>query len=398
MTGRSDNSSNRPGAAVRVCFVIDNLARAGTESQLLLLLKQLDRTRVTPYLCLLDGQGEASRELEPLDVPVLRLGVRRLASMSAVRQALRFWKFLRQQRIDVVQTYFPDSTRFAAPIAKAAGIRGVFGSRRNIGHWMTRRDMFVARLYNHWFISKVVTNCEAARLAVIKQEGAKPENVVVLPNGIDLGGFQEIPPWKPKAQSYTRRVGMVGNLREVKGPDLLIRAAKLVLDAYPCTEFVIAGQGDRVPYQALIDEMELTRNVRLLGMVTDIPAFLATLDVAVLPSRAEGFSNALMEYKAAGRPIVATDVGGNGELVKSGVNGLLVEPHETELARGINELLSDPASAALFAETASIELSRYGVTRLLNQFEQVYRLPFYRLSEPPTVPADAVRVLEPSNG
>ena len=81
--------------AVRVCFVIDNLARAGTESQLLLLLKRLDRSKVAPYLCLLEGRDETSRNLEPADVPILRLGVRHLLSCMSSRQAYRFWRFLR---------------------------------------------------------------------------------------------------------------------------------------------------------------------------------------------------------------------------------------------------------------------------------------------------------------
>ena len=131
--------------------------------QLLLLLKHLDRTQVQPYLCLLDGGADSSRALEPDDVPILKLGVCRLKSLHAARQALRFWRYLKQNRIDVVQVYFLDSTRFAAPIAKAAGVSAVFGSRRNIGHWMSKSDVRVARFYNSFFVDKIVANCEAAR-------------------------------------------------------------------------------------------------------------------------------------------------------------------------------------------------------------------------------------------
>jgi glycosyltransferase involved in cell wall biosynthesis len=316
-------------------------------------LKQLDRTKISPYLCLLDGQDETSRRLEPAEIPILRLGVRRLVSMQALRQACRFWRFLRAQRIEIVQTYFTDSTRFAAPIAKAAGVRAVFGSRRNIGHWMTSRDQWIARAYNRLFIDKIVANCEAARQAVVEQERVKPENVFVIPNGIDLDRFTHIPPWRPKADSLPRKVGMVGNLREVKGVDLFIRAAKLVLNEHPRTEFEIAGGGDPTPYQALIDELGLTQNVRLLGPLDNVPGFLATLDVAVLPSRAEGLSNALLEYMAAGRPIVATNVGGNAATLGPVAQQCCV-PHcdHTLLANGINRVLADSRLAAVLAESA----------------------------------------------
>ena len=89
---------------VRVCFVIDRLSRAGTESQLLLLLRQLDRTRIEPYLCLLDGFDKDSEELLPDDCPTLRLGVKRLRSAKALKQAWAFWRYLKRERIDIIQT------------------------------------------------------------------------------------------------------------------------------------------------------------------------------------------------------------------------------------------------------------------------------------------------------
>jgi glycosyltransferase involved in cell wall biosynthesis len=346
----SCTSSMKP---MRVCFVIDRLSRAGTENQLLLTLKQLDRSLIEPYLCLLDGGDPASQELLPPDCQVLQLGVRRLVSAKAVSQAWRFWQFLRRERIDIVQTYFTDSTRFAAPIAKIAGVKSIFGSRRNIGHWMTPRDARIARFYNRFFIDKIIANSEAARQSAIEQEGIDPERVVVVPNSIDLERFKHIPPWQPKPAGVPRKVGMVGNLRPVKGPDLFIRAAHLVLQEHPDTQFEIAGDGDQAPYQQLIDELGLTHNVRLLGSVTDVPAFLATLDVAVLPSRAEGLSNALMEYMAAGRPIVATDVGGNGELLDALSEKCCVSCSDhKQIFERINLFLGDRKEAASLAHLA----------------------------------------------
>jgi glycosyltransferase involved in cell wall biosynthesis len=333
--------------------VIDKLSRAGTESQLLLLLKQLDRQRIEPYLFLLDGTDEASAQLLPSNCPTLCLGVRRLASFHAVQQATSFWRFLKRNRVDVVQTYFMDSTRFAAPIAKAAGVKAVFGSRRNIGHWMTKRDARVARFYNRFFIDKIIANSEAARQSAIEQEGIDPRRVIVIPNSIDLDRFKHIAPWQPKPAGTPRKVGMVGNLRHVKGPDLFIRAAHLVLQNHPETQFEIAGGGNPASYQQLIDELRLTDKVRLLGSVTDVPAFLATLDVAVLPSRAEGLSNALLEYMAAGRPIVATDVGGNRALLSVLAERCCVAViDQISLGHGIANLLSDSSTAAMIATSA----------------------------------------------
>src|SRR5579872_6415149 len=85
---------------VRVCFLIDELATAGTETQLLALVRHLDRARVLPYLCLLRGEAPASRALEPDDCPVLRLGIGSLRHPRTLLSAVRFARFLRRERID----------------------------------------------------------------------------------------------------------------------------------------------------------------------------------------------------------------------------------------------------------------------------------------------------------
>jgi L-malate glycosyltransferase len=95
---------------VRVSFMIDRLSRAGTESQLLALIREVDRTKVSPSLVLLDGEDDLSRALEPADCPVLRLGVRRLFSLSAARAARQLRAFWGEHRPDVLQVYFLDAT------------------------------------------------------------------------------------------------------------------------------------------------------------------------------------------------------------------------------------------------------------------------------------------------
>src|SRR3954467_1452328 len=94
---------------VRVCFMIDRLSRAGTESQLLALIRELDRAQIRPSLVLLDGEDDLSRALEPADCPVIRPGVRRLLSIQAAKAARRLRAFWHEQRPDVLQVYFLDA-------------------------------------------------------------------------------------------------------------------------------------------------------------------------------------------------------------------------------------------------------------------------------------------------
>src|SRR5262245_57041510 len=101
---------------IRLSFVIDRLTRGGTETQLLALIRSLDRARFDPSLVLLDGTDADSRELAPADCPVLRLGLTRLHRPAAVAAAARLARFWRGLRVDLVQTYFLDSVYFGVPL------------------------------------------------------------------------------------------------------------------------------------------------------------------------------------------------------------------------------------------------------------------------------------------
>src|SRR5262249_20904979 len=139
------------------------------------------------------------------------------------------------------------------------------------------------------------------------------------------------------------RIGVVSNLDPVKGVEDFVRAAAIVRAAHPSSLFEVAGDGPlREPLERLIAELGMMAHFRLHGRIGKIESFLERLDIAVLPSRSEGMSNALLEYMAAGKPIVATAVGANPELIRDGVDGVLVPPGDPQaLAQGMRRLLED---------------------------------------------------------
>jgi glycosyltransferase involved in cell wall biosynthesis len=356
---------------VRVCFLIDRLTRGGTETQVLALIRALDRTRVEPTLVLLDGNDAESRSLEPTDCPVLRLGLQSLhkpATFSAAAKLTRFW---REHETDVVQVYFLDSAYLGVPLARLAGVRRVVRVRNNLGHWLTPTHRWLGRVVGR-LADVTLTNCEPARDALLAAEGGPAGKVVVLENGVDLEQFTAL---SPAANEAAQRIGVVANLRTVKGVDIFIRAAARLATEFPTATFHMAGQGEQqAELERLIVELGLTGRVFLHGALADVPAFLATLDVAVLPSHAEGMSNAVLEYMAAGRPIVATDVGANGHLLGGGEFGVLVPPGDpAALAAGVARLLSDPASAAKLAAAARRHVNdRYSRDAMRRRFEDFY--------------------------
>jgi glycosyltransferase involved in cell wall biosynthesis/acetyltransferase-like isoleucine patch superfamily enzyme len=363
------------GQAVRVCFMIDRLTAAGTETQLVALIRRLDRTRVQPYLCLLDGADELSRSLEPADCPILRLGVRSLRHPSTTGKALRLARFLRRERIDVLQVYFPDSTYLGVPAARLAGVPHVIRTRNNVNHWMTPTHRRLGRLLNR-FVTATVANCEACRRAVIADECPPEGSVVVLENGVDLSRFAEARRRSSRHRGGTPlRVGIVANLRPVKGLDVFNDAASLVAAERADVVFEIAGEGElRAELERQAAERGLADRLTLVGSVADVPAFLAQLDVAVLSSRSEGMSNAILEYMAAGLPIVATAVGGTVHLLEDGVHGLLVPPGDpAALAAAIGRLLRDPALASRLGAAARRRAEEcFSREAMVRRFESFY--------------------------
>ncbi len=361
------HASPRP---VRVCFMIDELRTGGTETQLIALIRHLDRAHVEPYLCLLRGEDEQSRAMEPTDCPVMRLGVRSFRHPSAVAAAWRLMRFLRRQRIDVLQVYFPDSTYFGVPAAWLAGVPRILRTRNNLGYWMTPWHRRLGRLCD--LLSQgLIANCEACRDAVVADEGLAPGRIVVLENGVDLSRFSAV-----SAPADNGRVGVTANLRPVKGIDVFVRAAAAVGAGHPSALFHVAGEGPRrTDLARLANDLGLGNRLTLHGSVADVPGFLAGLDVAVLPSLTEGMSNALLEYMAAGRAIVATAVGGNVRLIEDGVSGLLVPPGDVaKLAAAVSRLLSDPHLAARLGTAARRRVEkRHSRPAMVRRFEDFYQ-------------------------
>jgi glycosyltransferase involved in cell wall biosynthesis len=356
---------------VKVCFLIDDLSVGGIEGQLLLLLKHLDRSAVKPTLCLLNGGNRSLERLVPVDCPLIRLGVRSLRHPSTAFKAFRFARYLRRRGIDVLHPLFTDSLYFGTLAAKLAGKTRVVRFRVDLGYWMKWTDRWLARTLSK-LVDATMVNCEACRRTTIDREWAPPDTVTVIPNGVDLARFGP----RTITNGERQRVGIVANLRPVKNLQIFIRAAAQLSKRHPTAEFEIAGEGElRTELQGLIDNLGAKDQVKLIGSIADVPAFLAGLDIAVLCSRSEGSPNAIMEYMAAGLPSVVTDVGGNRELIEHERNGLVVPSDDLDsLTAAIGRLLDDRRLAFRMSEDARRRAwDEFGVETQARRYEEFYR-------------------------
>ena len=301
---------------------------------------------------------------------MLRLGVTKLFTPAAARAAVRLAAHWHHARPDVVQAYFLDSAYFAAPVARLAGVGRVVRVRNNLGYWLTAKHRLLNRLVAP-LVDVTVTNSAAGRAALVAADRVPAGRVAVIENGVDLATYADAP---PPLTGAAVRVGCVANLRPVKNVGNLVRALAAVCAKHPHVTAAVAGDGpDRAALEALRAELGLADRVTFAGSVADVPGFLRTLDVAVLPSDSEGMSNALLEYLAAGRAVVATDVGANRQLVGP-AGGVIVPPGDpAALATAIDWLIEDPGRARAMAAAGRDGVARrYGRAAACRQFEAFY--------------------------
>ena len=279
--------------------------------------------------------------------PIYLLPLQRTYDLAALKAAFDLRRFLKQQRIQIVQTFFESSDIWAGFVTRSMSKAKLIWSRRDMGILRTGKHRIAYRLMAN-LPDAVFAVSEQVRQYCIDVDRINPTHVQTIYNGLDLAAWSALP--KPAKATGQTLITTVGNIRRVKGHDILIKAAASIVSRFPNVSFSIGGEVLDPDYfaelQTLIQNLNLSGHFHFAGGITRLREHLSAADIFVLPSRSEGFSNAIVEAMAASLPVVATNVGGNAEAVKDGISGLLVAPEDPEaLSAAIADLLSDPTRA-----------------------------------------------------
>ena len=307
--------------------------------------------------------------------PIYILPLQRTYDLKAFRAALDFRHFLKQQRIQIVQTFFESSDIWAGFVTK------VMSGAKLI--W-SRRDMGILRTSKHHVAYRVMANAPDAVFAVSEQvrqhcievDRIAPGRVQTIYNGLELADWNDS--LRPAKAPGEFLVTTVGNIRRVKGHDIFIKAAATIVQQFSGASFSIAGDVLESDYfeelLALVHDLNLSDHFRFVGGVSDLRQHLSNADVFVLPSRSEGFSNAIVEAMAASLPVVATNVGGNPEAVKDGVTGFVVPAEDsTALSVAILRLLADPNRARVMGIAGkAVAAEQFTTHAMMNRIISVY--------------------------
>jgi L-malate glycosyltransferase len=329
------NQPATPKAPIKILYCIDNLLRGGTELQLTGLIERLDPREYQPYLLTIRPSDPV---LTPANCTHLAWHVPKLFSPQGLLAVFKLVRFLRREKISIVQTFFQDSTVFGGLAAWLARTPVRIACFRDLGFWHTKKQALVlAKIYG--LMTGFICNAEIVKDHFVKLFKLKPEKLQLLRNGIDVKAL----PFVPHEQAC-RHVGIVGNMtRQVKRTDLFIKAAGIVAKNHPEITWHILGDGHlRGELEQLAKERGVFDKIHFAGRVSAVAEYLEQLDIGIICSDSEGLSNALLEYMFKGVASVATRVGGNPELVHHGKSGLLVPPdNEEALAAAITTLVED---------------------------------------------------------
>jgi len=369
-----DNSESDVGDAVKsarpaLCPMTNTLEVGGSERQFVALVEALSPGRFDVKPACLRRVGGLVQRLG--DIPEFPPGGS-LFGMQSLRARLAIARYLRRHGCAIAHAFDFYTNLMLVPAARMAGIT-VLGSHRQLGDLLTR-SQFYAQLMAFRMCDRVLCNSRAAA-GRLRDAGLPERKLEIIPNALPEQLFAPCAPSLPRPPGVLR-IGMIARMNDrVKNHGAFLRAATRVAAELPKVEFLLVGDGPLRPgLEAMAHDLGIAGKVIFAGERHDIPAILSSMDVSVLISSSESLSNVILESMAAGVPVIATDVGGNPELVRDGATGILVPPgNEDRLVEAMLRLAGDAGSRIGCSQAArDFARSSFHIDVICRRYEDLY--------------------------
>ncbi len=368
----------------RVLQFINSFHQGGSERQAVQLTRLLveDETYEVFLVCLND-EGVLRNEVEKLgfnEIPEFRLTS--FFNLDFLKQVKRCAEFIKENKIDIVHTHDFYTNVFGMSAAVLAGVKRKIASKRETDGMRSKAQKIVEKIAFQRADS-IVVNAEAIKDYLIRR-GVSAGKLNIIYNGLDLERLT------PKESSRTtilkefglpqgedvRFITLVANLRhEIKNQPMFLKAAKKILSKYPNTHFILAGEGElQNELENLARSFQIDDNTHFIGLCKKVPELLSISFACALTSFSEGFSNSILEYMSASKPVVATKVGGAAEAIVDNETGFLVESDDDDnLAEKIIWLLDNPDKAVEMGKLGrNIIEMRFSCEAQLNKTKTLY--------------------------
>jgi L-malate glycosyltransferase len=355
-------STGRGTSPPAVLLLAREMGPGGSERQLAELARKLDPSRFAVHVGFV-REGIRSKELREAGVRCFRIGVQSFLRPHALAGAVKLARYIKDHRIQVAHAFDYPLACFGVPIARACGVPVVLSSQRSDRSLIPKTYLRVIR-WTDRLANGIVVNCEAMQRHLLYEEHIQASKIRLCPNGIDTGTFSPGAklPLFGATDSGTVVAGCVAVLRPEKNLSLLVRAFSLAAKRHKNLKLLLVGSGpEEDSLRELISRLNLGGNCLFVPTQAQTAHWLRSIDIFVLPSLLEALSNSLMEAMACGCAAIASNIGGNPELIRPGQTGLLFESGDAEdLAEKLG-LLAENA-------TARNELSRKGSAFIRENF------------------------------
>jgi glycosyltransferase involved in cell wall biosynthesis len=372
---------NGPKVTLNILQVCLSTSWGGLEMSALKMTKYFS-DRGHRSFCLCKKRSELHRNLHKNGVPHFSLNIH---SHYSPWNMFKIRRLIKKNGINVVHSHFLRDLWLLSPALCGLPQIEFFATCHMLFSRIKKKDWGHRLIYRR--LRKIIALTWIAREFHLKCLPLSPEDMVVIPNGVDLSRFS---PEKYSRNSIRNEfmikgdeplVGLIGRLDQSKGQEELVYAAREVVKEFPACKFLIVGEktkgggkGFLNKIQNLIKELHLQDNIIMTGFRTDTPEILKALDIFVFPSYKETFGISLLEAMAMTIPIVATNSGGVPEILDHGKCAILIPPREAPpLAEAIKRYLSNPGFAEKMALKARKRVEEeYDLNLVLDKIEQLY--------------------------
>ncbi|HET6407318.1 MAG TPA: glycosyltransferase [Chthoniobacteraceae bacterium] len=354
---------------VRVLHVIDSFDLGGGQTALLNLIKAMNRERYEPEVACMHGHGVFWDEFAALGIPVHSLSPKRNVPLYLPRLA---WLIFRRRPL-IVHCHLFGSNWIAKPLATLMGVRvRVNHDQCNDGvrhekPWLRWLDMAT-----NWMSSHVCAVSASTRDFLVQREYLDPGRVSLVYNGIEMSQFK---PRAPRVRGDAFVVAGVGRLHPQKNFSLFFDVAAELLKRGLSVRFVIAGTGpEEQALRSRCAVLGIARHVQFLGHVRDTASLYAASDALLMTSNFEGTPLTILEAMAMRLPIVAPKLDGIGEILKDGVDALLVSPPDVgRYADAVTRIYKERELAQRLVESAEKNVHQnFSATTMTTAVETIY--------------------------
>jgi len=358
-----------------VLLMVRELSVGGCERDLTKIAAHIDRSRFTPHVGCFIAEGLRFDELTALKIPVVEFPVRSFGSLSALGAARAMARYIRAHGIRLVHPFDVPTTLFGVPIARACRIPGVASQLSYRNHLYASRDLFLLGLVDR-ISSKIVVNSKEIQRHLIEEKGIPRDLTYLCYNGVDSREFHpEGRQRLPELSDAKLVIGIVCVLREEKGLAVLIEAFSRIRAEHDSMKLVIVGQGPmREKLETLRDQLGLQNQMLLAPATSEVAAWMRSIDIFVLPSTSESFSNSLLEAMACGCCVIGSRVGGTPELICDQSSGLLFNAGDVDgLVECLRKVVRDESLRnRLAAAAAHRAATEFSIDRAVQRTEELY--------------------------